>query len=284
MFIIIGILVVLGSVGGGFVLSKGQLIALWQPFELLVIGGAAFGAFLISNPVKVIKASFVSIPTAIKGSPYKKAMYMDLLNLMFDIFNKIRKNGTMSIESDIDEPESSELFNQYPNIMKNHHAMDFICDYMRLMVSGNMNAFEVEALMDVELQTHHQESALAADAITKVSDALPGFGIVAAVLGIVITMASLGGPPEEIGAHVAAALVGTFLGILLAYGFVGPLATSLEHLARDEGKFIECIKTCIMATLNGYTPQVAIEFGRKVMYSTERPSFSELEEHIKNNK
>ncbi len=275
---------VLGSVGGGFVLSKGQLIALWQPFELLVIGGAAFGAFLISNPVKVIKASFVSIPTAIKGSPYKKAMYMDLLNLMFDIFNKIRKNGTMSIESDIDEPESSELFNQYPNIMKNHHAMDFICDYMRLMVSGNMNAFEVEALMDVELQTHHQESALAADAITKVSDALPGFGIVAAVLGIVITMASLGGPPEEIGAHVAAALVGTFLGILLAYGFVGPLATSLEHLARDEGKFIECIKTCIMATLNGYTPQVAIEFGRKVMYSTERPSFSELEEHIKNNK
>ncbi|GMR19875.1 MAG: flagellar motor stator protein MotA [Gammaproteobacteria bacterium] len=284
MFIIIGILVVFGSVGGGFVLSKGQLIALWQPFELLVIGGAAFGAFLISNPVKVIKASFASIPTAIKGSPYKKAIYLDLLNLMFDIFNKIRKDGTMSIESDIDEPESSELFNKYPNIMKNHHAMDFICDYMRLMVSGNMNAFEVEALMDVELQTHHQESALAADAITKVSDALPGFGIVAAVLGIVITMASLGGPPEEIGAHVAAALVGTFLGILLAYGFVGPLANSLEHLAREEGKFIECIKTCIMATLNGYTPQVAVEFGRKVMYSTERPSFSELEEHIKNNK
>jgi len=284
MFIIIGILVVLGSVGGGFVFSHGQLIALWQPFELLIICGAAFGAFLISNPVKVIKASFAGIPTAIKGSPYKKAMYLELLNLMFDIFNKVRKNGTMSIESDIDEPESSELFNKYPNIMKNHHAMDFICDYMRLMVSGNMNAFEVEALMDMELQTHHQESALAADAITKVSDALPGFGIVAAVLGIVITMAALGGPPEVIGGHVAAALVGTFLGILLAYGFVGPLANSIEHMAREEGKFIECIKTCIMATLNGYTPQVAIEFGRKVMYSTERPSFSELEEHIKNNK
>jgi chemotaxis protein MotA len=256
-------------------------MALWQPYELLIIGGAAFGAFIISNPGKIIKQVFGSIVTLFKGSKYSKALYLDLLGLMFDLFTKSRKEGLMALESDIEEPHESPIFQKYPKIMGDHHVMDFISDYLRLMVGGNMNPFELENLMDVELETHHLESGAAHTALTKVSDALPGFGIVAAVLGIVITMASIGGPPEELGYHVGAALVGTFLGILLAYGFVGPMAVMLEHIAGDESNFYQCIKVCLMATLNGYAPQIAVEFGRKTIMSAERPGFVELEEHIK---
>jgi chemotaxis protein MotA len=187
----------------------------------------------------------------------------------------------MALETDIEEPEESEIFNKYPKILKDHHAMDFICDYIRLMVGGTMNSFELESLMDVEIETHHAEETLPSDALTKVSDGLPAFGIIAAVMGVVITMGSLDGPVEEIGAHVAAALVGTFLGILLAYGFVGPLASALEHNANEGTKFFECIKVCVIATLNGYNPQVAVEFGRKTLLSTERPGFLELEDHVR---
>lgn len=282
MLIIIGFIIVTACVAGGFVLSHGVLLALWQPFELLIIGGAAFGAFITSNPPTVLKAVMGNVVKVLKGSRYKKALYLDLLSLIFDLLQKIRKEGMMGIENDIEEPADSPLFNKYPKISSDHHVIDFICDYLRLMLGGNMNPFELETLMDLELQTHHAEAEMPAEAITKVSDALPGFGIVAAVLGIVITMASISEPPEVIGAHVAAALVGTFLGILLAYGYVGPLANAMEHCAREEAKFYECIKVCLLATVNGYNPQVAIEFGRKVMYSTERPSFSELEEHVKN--
>ncbi|MDH5632215.1 MAG: flagellar motor stator protein MotA [Gammaproteobacteria bacterium] len=282
MLLIVGFLIVLGSVAGGYVLSHGELMALWQPYELIIIGGAAFGAFVVSNPSKTLKAVFKSIPALLKGSPYNKSIYLDLLSLLFDILNKARKEGMMAIENDIEEPDSSELFNKYPKIQKNHHAVEFIADYFRLVVSGSMNPFEMEALMDLELQTHHHEAEAPGDALQSVADALPGFGIVAAVLGIVITMGSLGGPPEVIGHHVAAALVGTFLGILIAYGFVGPMATSIKNMAAAEGKFFEVIKTVIMASLNGYTPQVAIEFGRKAMYASDRPGFKELEEHIKN--
>lgn len=278
---LIGIAIVIGCVIGGFVLSHGEPLALWQPFELLIIGGAAFGAFVISNPGKNIKTVFASIPLLLKGSRYSKSQYLDLLGLMFDLFSKSRKEGLMALEADIDEPGESPIFKKYPGILANHHAMDFISDYLRLMVGGNMNPFELENLMDVELETHHHEAGAAATALTKVADALPGFGIVAAVLGIVITMAAIGGPPEELGHHVAAALVGTFLGILLAYGFIGPMATMLEHLAHEESKFLECIKVCLMATLNGYAPQIAVEFGRKTIFSTERPGFTELESHIK---
>ena len=281
MKFIIGIVLVLGSVAGGFVLSHGHLMALWQPFELLIIGGAAFGAFVISNPGKVIKAAFGSIGQLLKGSKHTKKSYMELLALMYDLFTKARKEGLMALEGDIDEPHESALFQKYPAILKNHHALDFIADYMRLMVGGNMNPFELENLMDVELETHHHEASKVPASITAVSDALPGFGIVAAVLGIVITMASIGGPVEELGQHVAAALVGTFLGILLAYGFVGPMATSLTHMQEEDAKVFECIKVALLASLNGYAPQIAVEFGRKSLYSHHRPGFQELEDFVK---
>ncbi len=282
MFIIIGFIIVLACVGGGFVLSHGQLGSLWQPYELLIIGGAAFGAFVVSHPTKVIKSVFANCVLILKGSKYQKALYLELLSLLFGILTKARKEGMMAIEADIDDPAASELFSKYPKILADHHILDFICDYLRMMVGGNMNAFELENLMDVELETHHEESKLAADAVNKASDALPGFGIVAAVLGIVITMGALTEPPEVIGHHVAAALVGTFLGILMAYGFVGPMAVAMEHISREEAKFYTCIKVTLLASVNGYNPQVAVEFGRKVMYSSERPSFTELEEHVKN--
>lgn len=282
MFIIIGFIIVLGCVAGGYILSHGELMALWQPYEVLIICGAALGAFVVSNPLKVQKAVFANILSAFKGSKYNKALYLDLLSLLYDMLNKARKEGMMAIEADIDDPAQSAIFTKFPKVLADHHVTDFICDYFRMMVGGNMNAFELENLMDVELQTHHEEGELPADAVNKVSDALPGFGIVAAVLGIVITMGSLGGPPEVIGGHVAAALVGTFLGILFAYGFVGPVSTAMGHVAREEAKFFVCIKVCLLASVNGYNPQVAVEFGRKAMYSTERPSFSELEEHVKN--
>jgi chemotaxis protein MotA len=282
MLIIIGSIIVLACVAGGFVLSHGELMALWQPYELLIIGGAALGAFVSANPMTVIKAVFKNLLLVLKGSKYKKALYLDLLSLMYDMLQKSRKEGMMSIEADIDEPHESPLFTKYPTILGDHHIIDFICDYFRLMVGGNMNPFELENLMDMELATHHQEAEMPAQAVTKVSDALPGFGIVAAVLGIVITMSFIGGDPAVLGHHVAAALVGTFLGILLAYGFVAPIAAAMEHAAREEAKFYQCIKVCLMSAVNGYSPAVAVEFGRKVMYSTVRPSFSELEEHVKN--
>ncbi len=282
MFIIIGFIIVLACVAGGFVLSHGNLASLWQPYELLIIGGSAFGAFVTSNPPAVLKAVLKNIIGALKGSKYKKALYLELLSLMYDLLQKARKEGMMAIEEDIETPAESALFSKYPKIVADHHITDFICDYLRLMVGGNMNPFELENLMDMELAAHHKEAEMPAEAVTKVSDALPGFGIVAAVLGIVITMSFIGGDPAVLGHHVAAALVGTFLGILMAYGFVGPLATSMEHIAREEAKFYECVKVCLMAAVNGYNPQVAVEFGRKVMYASERPSFSELEEHVKN--
>jgi chemotaxis protein MotA len=281
MGLIIGIVIVLGCVAGGFVLSHGNLMSLWQPYELIIIGGAAFGAFIISNPGKVIKKVFGSIGPLLKGSRYNKAMYMDLLSLMHDIFQKARKEGMMAIENDIEEPQDSEIFSKYPDLQSDHHVMEFISDYLRIIVGGNMNPFELENLMDVELKTHHHEAEETSNALTSVSDALPGFGIVAAVLGIVITMGSISGSAEEIGHHVGAALVGTFLGILMAYGFVGPMAKSLEHQAAAEAKFFECIKICLLATVNGYSPQIAVEFGRKSLFSHDRPSFNELEEHLK---
>ena len=281
MLLIVGILIVLGSVAGGYVLSHGNLAALWQPYELLIIGGAAFGAFVISNPSKVVAQVFKSIPALLKGSRYNKLLYMDLLSLLHDIFAKARKEGMMAIESDLEEPDKSELFNKYPTIAADHHILNFITDYLRLIVGGNMNPFELENLMDVEIETHHHEAEQPAQALTKVADALPGFGIVAAVLGIVITMGFINDSAEAIGAHVAAALVGTFLGILLAYGFVGPMATALEHRVAEEGKVYECIKVSLLATVNGYSPQIAVEFGRKVLFSTVRPGFQELEDHLR---
>ena len=239
---------------------------------------------MISHPMSVVKKSFGAIGGLFKGSPYNKAKYMELLALMYALFTKIRKDGLIALEADIEDPEKSPIFSQYPGIIHDHHVTEFICDYFRLMVGGSMNAFEIENLMDIELESHHQESHKPIAAIQGASDALPAMGIVAAVLGVVITMGAIGGPPEELGHKVGAALVGTMLGILLSYGFVGPIATSLTHNSEDEAKFYICIKTCILAYLNGYAPQVAVEFGRKVLYSEVRPGFLELEEHVKQKK
>ncbi len=284
MNFLIGFVVVMGCVLGGFVISGGHVLALWHPSELLVIFGAAMGAFIISNPMKIIKKVGKDLGLLFKGSKYTKQTYLDALSLMYELLNKARKDGMVALEADVDEPENSAIFQRYPTIARNHHALDFICDYLRMMVSAKLNSFEIEALMDVELDTHHEEGHAPSSAVTRIADGLPGFGIVAAVLGIVITMASLNDGAEVIGHKVATALVGTFLGILLAYGLVGPMANYLEFAARDESQFVKVLKTCLMASIQGYPPQIAVEFGRKAIFSTERPGFRELDEHIKNNK
>ncbi|OZG71532.1 flagellar motor stator protein MotA [Hahella sp. CCB-MM4] len=281
MLFIIGLVVVIASVFGGYVLSHGELLALWQPFEILIIGGAAFGAFLIANPPKVIKAVFSALPALFVGSRFNQMIFMDLLSLLYDLFDKARKSGVMSIEADVDDPENSEIFNRYPSISRMIGVRDFITDYLRIVSSGNMAPHELEGLMDLEIDTRLQELEKPAEAVNKVADALPGFGIVAAVLGIVITMKSLGGPPEELGVHVAAALVGTFFGILAAYGFVGPTSHALHSIAANEIKAYECVKVSILATMGGLAPQLAIEFGRKALYSTVRPSFQELNDYVR---
>ncbi len=281
MSVLIGAIIVLSAVLGGFVLSHGELIALWQPFELLIIVGAAAGAFIIANPVSVTLRTFRQIPRLFLGRKYTKILYLELLALLYQLFNTIRREGLIAIERHIDDPENSEIFVRFPDVTSDRHVLDFICDYLRLMVIGDMTSYELENLMDIELETHHHEQSAPSMALMKVADALPGFGIVAAVLGIVITMGALGGPPEELGLHVAAALVGTFLGILIAYGFVSPSANALESLAFEEAKFYECMKVCILATINGMPPQIAVEFGRKTLFSDIRPSFYELEECVK---
>lgn len=281
MKFIIGNLIVIASVIGGYLMAHGKLAILWQPAELVIIGGAAFGAFVITNSTKILKSAMAGIPALLAGSPYNRAAYMELLSLMYELFTKARKEGLMALEVHVEEPENSDVFNKFPKILKDHSARDFITDYLRMIVGGNMNAMELENLMDAELDSHHHTAEQPGMAIITMGDGLPGFGIVAAVLGVIITMGSIGGSPEELGLHIAAALVGTFLGILLAYGFVGPMGTAMKEIAEEEGKYLMCIKMCILATLNGYSPQVAVEFGRKVIDHSERPNFVELEEYIK---
>jgi len=284
MFVIIGYIVVLGSVLGGFVMAGGHLAALMQPLEFLMIGGGAAGAFVVANGGKPMKATLKALPQVFKGSKYNKALYMELLSMLYEVLAKVRKEGLMSIESDVESPHESALFSKYPKVAGDHHVMEFLTDYLRLMVSGSLNAFEIENLMDNEIETHHHEGEVPVNAIAKMGDAMPAFGIVAAVMGVVHTMESVGLPPAELGILIAHALVGTFLGILLAYGFVGPLASKLEYSLAEQTKFLECIKVTLLASLNGYAPQMAVEFGRKVLYSTERPTFIELEEEVKSRK
>jgi len=284
MLVIVGYLIIILSVFGGFALAGGHLAALWQPVEVLMIGGGAIGAFVVGNSSKALKATLKGLPGVFKGTKYTKTVYMELMTLLYEILGKIRKEGLMSIESDMDDPQNSPIFTKYPTILADHHVTEFITDYLRLMVGGNLNALEIENLMDSELETHHQEGEVPIHCIAKLGDGLPAFGIIAAVMGVVHTMESVHLPPAELGMLIAAALVGTFLGILLAYGFVSPLAAKLEHQLHESSKLLECVKTTLLANLNGYSPVLAIEFGRKVLFSTERPSFLELEQHVKNNK
>ncbi len=281
VLVIVGYVVVLASIFGGFAMAGGHMAALFQPIELLMIFGAASGAFLVGNNNKAIQATLKALPTCFKGSAYTKALYMDLLALLYDILTKVRKEGLMSIEGDVENPDSSPLFSKYPNIAQDHHVVEFMTDYLRLMVSGNMDALQIENLMDNELETHHHEGAVPVHCIAKLGDGMPAFGIVAAVMGVVHTMESVGAPPAELGILIAHALVGTFLGILLAYGFVGPLSGLLEQKLDESSKMLQCVKITLLASLNGYAPSLAVEFGRKVLYSTERPGFTELEDHVK---
>ena len=281
MLVIVGYVVVLVSVFGGFAMAGGHLGALWQPLELLMIGGGALGAFFVGNTSKAIKATLKDLPTVLKGSKYSKSTYMELMALLYELLGKVRKEGLMSIEGDVENPGESPIFTKYPKVLADHHVIEFMTDYLRIMVSGNLNAMEIENLMDIEIETHHHEAMVPSHVMAKLGDGMPAFGIVAAVMGVVHTMESVGIPPAELGILIAHALVGTFLGILLAYGFVGPLASLLEQKAEEGTKMFQTIKVTLLANLNGYAPAMAVEFGRKVLNSTERPGFAELEEHVK---
>ena len=268
---------------GGFLMAGGNLLLLWHPSEIIVIVGAAFGAFVTSNPVKVIKAAVTNALALFKKPHYDRNSYVDLLNLVFDLLVKARKEGMLAIEADVENPAGSALFARYPNVVADHHMMEFITDCLRLMVGGNLDPNELESPLEYELDTHHKEAAEPAHAVQKVADALPGFGIVAAVLGIVNTMSSIeGSSSAEIGHKVGAALVGTFLGILVAYGFIGPIAAAMEARAHEEGKAFEVVKMALVASVRGYPPQVAVEFARKLLFADVRPSFTDLDEHLKN--
>jgi chemotaxis protein MotA len=286
MFVIVGWLVALACIFGVFIVHGGNMGVILKalPFEMTTIGGAAVGAFLANNQMKVVKATAKGLGDCFKGSKYTKARYLELMALLYDILQKARKEGLMAIEKDVEDPHNSPLFQKYPTVGHDHHVVEFITDYLRMMVSGNLNAHEIESLMDNEIDTHHHEAHAAVGALQRLAGALPAFGIVAAVLGVVNTMGSVGQPPAVLGGMIGSALVGTFLGILLAYAFAEPLAGLLEQKVDEAGKELQCIKTTLLASMQGYAPQVAIEFGRKVLYSTERPSFSELESHVKGKK
>ena len=286
MFVIVGYLITFGSVFGVFIAHGGNIKVVLEalPFEMITIGGAALGAFIVNNQPKVLKATAALLPQVLKGNKYTKARYMELLAMLYEILQKARKEGLMAIEADVEEPEKSELFKKFPTVGSDHHVVEFTTDYLRMMVSGNLNAHEIESLMDAEIDTHHQEAHAPVAALTRLAGALPAFGIVAAVLGVVNTMGSVGQAPAVLGGMIASALVGTFLGILLAYGLVEPLAGLLEQKAEDAGKEFICIKSTLLASMQGYNPATAIEFGRKVLFSGDRPGFSELEAHVKGKK
>ncbi|WP_068639280.1 flagellar motor stator protein MotA [Thauera butanivorans] len=283
MFLIIGYVIILAASLGTYAVH-GSLAALWVPMEYLAIVGLMIGGFVASNGGKAIKATMGALPSVFKGSVYNKAMYVDLLALLYELLAKVRKEGLMSIEGDIENPESSPIFSKYPSVTADHHAIEFLTDYLRMMVGGNLNAFEIENLMDMEIETHHTEAHQAPHIVSKVADALPAFGIVVAVMGVVNVMGSVGQPPAVLGKMIGGALVGTFLGILLSYGFVAPIAGQLEQKVEEGGKIYQVIKVVLLASMNGYAPQIAVEFGRKVLYSTDRPGFVELEQELKNRK
>ncbi len=286
MIVIVGYVVAMGCIFGVYIFHGGNIgvILTALPFELVTIFGGALGAFAVNNQPKVLKATIKLVPQALKSSKYTKSRYMELMALLYDILQKARKEGLMSIEKDVEEPHSSAIFQKYAVVGNDHHVVEFITDYLRMMVSGNLNAHEIESLMDSEIDTHHAEEHAAVAAIARLAGGLPAFGIVAAVLGVVNTMGSVGQAPAILGGMIASALVGTFLGILLAYGFVEPLGGLLEQKVEDAGKELQCIKTTLLASMQGYAPQVAVEFGRKVLYSGDRPTFAELEGHVKGRK
>ncbi|AQV96516.1 flagellar motor stator protein MotA [Cupriavidus necator] len=281
MLVVLGYVVVVAAVLGGYAMTGGHMGALYQPAEVVIIAGSAIGAFIATNTGKAIKATARALPGLFKSSKYKKELYLDVMSLLYVLLSKARREGILFLEKEIADPAASSVFSQYPRILTDPVVMEFLTDYLRMMVNGNMNAFEIEALMDHEIETFRHEAEIPAHALARMGDGLPAFGIVAAVMGVVHALGSADLPPAELGALIAHAMVGTFLGILLAYGFVSPLAARVELQVSENVKVYECIKVVLLASLNGYAPLVAVEFGRKVLYSTVRPSFLELDDHVR---
>lgn len=282
MYLIIGAVTVLVCVFGGYMAMGGHLIVLFQPFELVIIGGAAAGAFIISNPKWVLKGLGGALKKAMKGSQYSKDHYLELLSLLYSIFKLAKTKGMLALEKHVESPHESALFQQFPEFCKDHHALTFLCDYLRLLTLGSENAHEMETLMDQEIETHHQEQHLLVTSVSNVADALPALGIVAAVLGVIKTMGAISEPPEVLGKLIGGALVGTFLGVLLAYGFVGPIAAALKAAFEAESKYLQCIKAGLLAHMQGYAPAVSVEFARKALMTEVRPTFYEVEETTNN--
>lgn len=281
MLIVVGFVIVILSVFGGFAMAGGHLGPLFQPTEVVMICGAALGAFIASNNGKAIKAVTTAFKRLRPANGYNKALYMDLMTVLFKLLTKIRREGMLGVEKDIDDPEQSAIFSQYPVLMRDPLIMGFICDYLRLMVGGSMEAMELDELMLHEIEVFEHECQVPAEALTKVGDGMPAFGIVAAVMGVVKALSTADAGPEEMGQMIAHALVGTFLGILIGYGFINPLASRMDRQTQEVVKVLQCIRVTLLASLHGYPPQIAVEFGRKALFSAERPTFSELEDHVR---
>ena len=281
MLLVVGYLIVLVAVAGSFVALGGHIGALYQPFELTLIAGAAIGAFVAGNSKKSLALTVKAVPGVLKGIPYDKSMYLELMALLYILLNKARREGLMAIESHIEDPTSSPIFAEYPRVANDPKLMEFITDYLRIMISGNMSPFEIETLMDEDIETYRHERAVPSHAMSNIADAMPAFGIVAAVLGVIKALGAIDQPPAVLGDLISKAMVGTFLGVLLAYGFVAPLASAMDRRTDELIKVLECIKTTLLASMNGYPPQLSVEFGRKVLYTAVRPSFAELEEHVR---
>jgi len=282
MFVIIGIVVVFGAVIAGYLMEHGNLKVLIQPAELVIIGGAAIGTVLIANPLHILKAIGGGIGGVFGGSKFTKEKYLETLKMLFELFSRARKEGLMALETDSDAPDKSPVFSKYPKFLKDHHSLDFVCDTIRMAASGGVEPFDVDQMMELDMEVHHHGALLPTAALSTMADSLPGLGIVAAVLGVVITMGALGGPPEEIGHKVAAALVGTFLGILLCYGLIGPIASSMTKAVDDENAYYHVMRTVIVSFMKGSPPSVAVEYGRRAIPSHVRPSFQDTEKAVKN--
>lgn len=280
MFVIIGWVIVVVSVIGGYMAMGGKLGPLWQPFELVIIGGAGVGAYIIANPKFVLSHSGRAFKAAMKGPKYNKDDYLELLSLMYAIFKLAKTKGMLAIESHIERPEESSLFQAFPKFSSDHHALEFLCDYLRMMTLGTDNPHELADLLDEELETHHAEDAQIAGAFQTMGDGFPALGIVAAVLGVIKTMSSITEPPEVLGKLIGGALVGTFLGIFLAYGIVSPLSVNMNNVFAADAKYLACIKAGLLAHVSGYAPAVSVEFARKILMSKDRPSFFEVEEAV----
>lgn len=284
MFVIIGIVVVFGAVMGGYIMHGGSVPVLLQYNEFIIIGGAAIGSLMVGSPLPVLSKIGGSVGAVFKGDPYNKSQYMNLLLTLYSLSNVARRNGLISLESHVEDPEKSDIFAQNQFLVNHHHALHYFCDTLRMILSGGVPPHELEMLLDADIESHHKEAGAVTAQVTKMGDALPGLGIVAAVLGIVITMKAIDGPPAEIGNKVAAALVGTFLGILLSYGLVQPIAGHIELLNTSEGSYFETIKTGILAIAKGYPPQIAVEFARRVVPGSARPSFHDMEGAMKDSR